>query len=594
MDQSAKVDLETMRHSAAHVLAQAVLKFYPEAKLGIGPATDEGFYYDFDFPSPVSEEDLEKIEKEMLDIIKRDLPITNSHKERKGVIDRYESLEQIYKLDLLNDIPDEELSFYTTGKDEFIDLCRGPHIESTGQIGALKLLRLAGAYWKGDEKNKMLTRIYGTAFHKQDQLDDYLAKVELSKERDHRKIGKELGLFTFSDVVGKGLPLWTPKGSIVRRELERYIVDLETSYDYLHVYTPDIAKLDLYKKSGHYPYYKDSMYAPIDIDGDQFMLRPMSCPHHFELYLSQPRSYKELPMRIAELAKLYRYEQSGELSGLMRVRGFCLSDAHIICANDEQAKEEARAVLDLIDEVASTFGLKMGDNYRFRLSLGDRSNTEKYYKDDKAWDIAEQYLREILQERDADFYEAEAEAAFYGPKIDVQMKNVLGKEDTAFTVQYDFVMPKRFNLKYMDADGKEKEAVVVHRSAIGAFERVIAFLIENYGGAFPTWLSPEQVRILPISDKHLEYAQQLLEEMKEQGIRVSIDDRSEKLGYKIRDAEINKVPYLFVIGDKEVETGTVAVRVRGKKDQGLHKSDQLIEKIVDEILNKDLIPSAGD
>lgn len=584
--------IELMRHSASHVLAQAILKFYPDTKLGIGPATEDGFYYDFEFSEVVSIEDLEKIENEMKDIIKRDLPFTRSYKERKGVIDRYEGLEQVYKLDLLNDIPDEELSMYVTGDDEFIDLCRGPHVESTGQIGAVKLLRLAGAYWRGDEKNKMLTRIYGTAFETEEELADYLERVEKAKERDHRKLGKELGLFTFSDVVGKGLPLWTPKGSVIRRELENFIVDLEIKHGYLHVYTPDIAKLDLYIKSGHYPYYKDSMYAPIEIDDEQYMLRPMACPHHFELYLSQPRSYRELPMRIAELAKLYRYEQSGELTGLMRVRGFCLSDAHIICADPEQAKSEAGSVLDLIVIVSETFGLKMGEDYTFRLSLGDRENEEKYYKDDKSWDIAENNLRDVLKEKGFDYFEAEGEAAFYGPKIDVQMKNVLGKEDTAFTVQYDFVMPKRFELKYTDNDGKEREGIVIHRSAIGAFERVIGYMIEHFGGAFPTWISPEQARILPVSDKHIEYAEQIEEEMKEKGIRVSIDDRNEKLGFKIRDAEVNKVPYVLVIGDKEVETGTVSARIRALKDQGLHKSEDMIEKIVEDIENKDITPSA--
>jgi threonyl-tRNA synthetase len=580
-----------MRHSASHVLAQAVLKFYPDAKLGIGPAVEDGFYYDFDFPEQVTVEDLQKIEDEMRNIIERDLVISQEMKDRQGIIERYESLEQVYKLDLLNDIEGEELSFFITGDNEFLDLCRGPHIESTKQIGVVKLLRIAGAYWRGDEKNKMLTRIYGTAFPTQEELDKYIDRLEQARERDHRKIGKELGLFTFSEVVGKGLPLWTPKGSIIRRELERYIVDLEVKYDYLHVYTPDIAKLDLYVKSGHYPYYKDSMYAPINIDDEEFMLRPMACPHHFELYLSQPRSYKELPMRIAELAKLYRYEQSGELSGLMRVRGFCLSDAHIVCADPQQAKDETASVLDLIVEVSDTFGLKMGEDYRFRLSLGDRDDEKKYYKDDKSWDTAEKNLRDVLEDKNLEYFEVEGEAAFYGPKIDVQMRNVLGKEDTAFTVQYDFVMPKRFELNYIDSDGKEQQGIVIHRSAIGAFERVIAFLIENFGGAFPTWLSPEQVRILPISDKHIEYANELKDRLKEKGVRVDVDDRSEKLGYKIRDAEVNKLPYVLVVGDKEVETGTVAIRVRGKKDQGLHKSDEFIDKIEKEIKNKDISPS---
>jgi len=387
-------------------------------------------------------------------------------------------------------------------------------------------------------------------------------------ERDHKKLGKELDLFTFSDSVGKGLPLFTPKGSVVRRELERFIVDEEIKREYLHVYTPDIAKLDLYKKSGHYPHYKDSMYAPIEIDGEQFMLRPMTCPHHFELYLRKPVSYRELPMRIAELAQLYRYEQSGEIMGLQRVRTFCLADAHIICASEEQAVDEISKALDLIEYITSVFGLTLDIDYRYRLSLGDRTNAEKYFKNDSAWEKGEDLLRKLMQTRGSKFEEAKDEAAFYGPKIDIQMKNVNGKEDTAFTVQYDFCMPERFDLSYIGEDGKHHRAFVVHRSSIGAIERIMAFLIEKYAGAFPLWLSPVQARVLPVSEKHVAYAKEVLNALKTANIRVDIDDANESLGKKIRCAKTEKIPYLLVVGDKEAESKNVSVDSRdyGKLD----------------------------
>jgi threonyl-tRNA synthetase len=391
----------------------------------------------------------------------------------------------------------------------------------------------------------------------------------VDKDRDHKKLGKELDLFAFSDSVGKGLPLFTPKGSIIRRELERFVVDEEIKRGYHHVYTPDIAKLDLYKKSGHYPHYKDSMYAPIEIDKEQFMLRPMTCPHHFELYLRKPVSYRELPMRIAELAKLYRYEQSGEIAGLERVRTFCLSDAHIICASEEQASEEITSALDLIEYMAGTFGLVQGEDYWYRLSLGDRADTEKYYKNDAAWDMGEDLLRKLLKKRGGKFIEAPNEAAFYGPKIDVQMKNVNGKENTAFTVQYDFVMPERFDLTYIGEDGDKHRAFVVHRSSIGAIERIMAFLIEKYAGAFPLWLSPVQVRVLPVSsEKHGGYAEEVLTELRSKNIRVDINSANESLGKKIREAKMDKIPYLLVVGDAEVAAKTVSIesRYKGKLD----------------------------
>ncbi len=393
--------------------------------------------------------------------------------------------------------------------------------------------------------------------------------------RDHRVIGKELGLFTFSDTVGKGLPLWTAKGAVLRRELERFITDEEIKRGYQHVVTPDIAKIDLYKKSGHYPYYKESMYAPIDIDGEEFMLRPMSCPHHFELYLSEPRSYRDLPLRIAELAKMYRYELSGTLSGLVRVRGFCLSDAHIICADRAQAEQEVAEVLDLIDHFAGIFGLRKGADYWYRLSLGDRTDSKKYYQDDAAWDEAEEVLRSVLKKRGEPFAEAKNEAAFYGPKIDVQMKDVRGLENTAFTVQYDFVMPKRFKLVYTDKDGTEKEAVVIHRSSVGALERLIAFLIEKYDGAFPLWLAPVQVKVLPVGEKFLPYARQIHEALRTAGIRSELDDSNETLGKKVRNAKVQKVPYWIVVGEKEEKENMLTLESRDGKKNTLTLSDAL-------------------
>ena len=405
-------------------------------------------------------------------------------------------------------------------------------------------------------------------------------------KNDHRVIGKELDLFTFSDVVGKGLPLYTEKGTAIRRELERFAVDEEIKRGYKHVFTPDIAKLDLYEKSGHYPYYKDSMYSPIDIDGEKFMLRPMTCPHHFELYLSKPRSYRDLPFRIAEMAKLYRYELSGVLTGIERTRSFCLSDAHIICADKNQAVEEIRGALDLISFAQDKFGLKKGKDYWYRLSLGDRKDEKKYYKDDKSWNEAENALRGVLKEQDVPFTEIPNEAAFYGPKIDIQMKDARGKEDTAFTVQYDFVMPKRFKLVYTGEDGKEQEAIVVHRSSIGSIERIMAFLIEKYEGNFPLWLSPVQVKVIPVRESHNEYAKKVFDSLIENGIRAEFDGSDENMGGKVRDAKNNKIPYWAVVGDKEIESGKVMLESRDNGSLGQIIPKEMIEKLLGEIEDK--------
>ncbi len=577
-------DINAIRHTLAHLLAHAAQDVFPGVQFGVGPTTEHGFYYDLDFTAAegsFSQEDLPRLEERMRELSRQELTMSSETVSRQEAKERFAN--QPYKLEIIESIAEEEVSIYTIG--DFTDICRGGHVHNTSEItpDAFRLTSVAGAYWRGDERNTMLTRIYGVAFHTQEELTDYLEWLEEARRRDHRTLGKQLGLFTFSETVGKGLPLWTAKGATLRRTLERFIVDEELRRGYEHVYTPDIAKIDLYQKSGHYPYYKDAMYAPVEIDDEQFILRPMSCPHHFELYQSEKRSYRELPKRIAELAKLYRYEQSGELSGLTRVRAFCLADAHIICADDEQVQEEISGALDLIDYVADALGLVLDEDYWYRLSLGDRSNTEKYYKDDAAWDTAEEGLRNVLQARTADFVEASDEAAFYGPKIDIQMRNVFGKEETAFTVQYDFVMPKRFNLVYTAKDGTEQQPIVVHRSSIGAIERIIAFLIEHYGGAFPVWLAPEQVRVLPISGGHLSYARQVAEQLEHNGVRVTVDDSDETIGKKIRNGETRKIPYLLIVGDDEASNETVSVRSRTEGDTGNVVLTSFIERIQPEV-----------
>lgn len=574
--------LNNLRHSCAHLLAAAIMKLYPDTKRTIGPSIENGFYFDFEFSQPISEEQFPEIEKTMHELSpswkgfeRHELSAGDAKKEYPNNPYKHELIEEFTQNGK------EKVTFYKSG--DYWDLCKGGHIEHPDkELKYFKLLSVAGAYWKGNEKNTMLTRIYGTCFPTQQELDAYMAQLEDAKMRDHKKLGKELGLFTFSETVGKGLPLWTPKGATIRRELERFVVDEELKRGYLHVNTPDIARLALYEKSGHYPYYKDSMYAPITIDEEQYMLRPMTCPHHFELYLSEKHSYRELPLRYAELAQLYRYEQSGELMGLLRVRTFCLADAHIVCRRS-QAETEINNVLDLIDSICSVLGLVMGKDYRYRLSLGDRSDDKKYFKDDASWDEAETILKNVLVKRNASFFEVPKEAAFYGPKIDIQMRNVNGKEDTAFTVQYDFVMPKRFALSYTNEEGKEEEPVVIHRSSIGAIERSIAFLIERYAGAFPIWLSPVQVSILPITDAQISYAKDIQEQMKQQGIRVTVDDRNERLQLKIREAQKEKIPYMLIVGKQEALDTTVSVRSRSKGKDGDNKEQMSVSEIIKKV-----------
>lgn len=568
--------IDTIRHSISHIMAHAVKNIFKDVKFAIGPTIENGFYYDFGLKNPLTPEDLPKIEKRMREILKQNLSFKRKLVSKNDAKKLFKN--QPYKLELIKDLDSKNATIYISG--DFTDLCKGPHIKSTKEINpdAFKLTKIAGAYWRGDEKNPMLQRIYGIAFNTKGELDAYLKQIEEAEKRDHRILGQKLDLFVFSDIVGKGLPLFTEKGSIIRRTLERFIVDEEIRRGYKHVYTPELAKVDLFKKSGHYPYYKNSMYPVMKVENEELILRPMACPHHFQLYLSKPRSYKELPFRIAELAKYFRYEKSGELTGLMRVRSFCLADAHIICTK-EQATDEINSVLDLIEYVAKTLGIEKNTDYRYRLSLGNKSDNKKYYKDDKAWIFAEKVLRDVLKTRKAPFFEAKDEAAFYGPKIDIQMKNFLGKEETAFTVQYDFVMPKRFDLTYTDKDGQKKEAIVIHRSSIGALERVMALLIEKYAGAFPFWLSPTQIRILSVSKNHVDFAKKIKKTFQNNNFRVEIDESDDTVGKKIREAEMQKIPYIIVIGDKEMNSDDLAVRSRGKKEIETINIHKFIENI---------------
>jgi threonyl-tRNA synthetase len=573
--------LEIARHSTAHIMAEAVKLIFPDVKFGIGPAIENGFYYDFGLSRPITPEDLPGIEEKMRELVKKGLVFKRESISKDDARKLFR--DQPYKMELIEDLPDGEITIYRSG--DFVDLCAGPHVTTTKEIHpeSFKLDRVAGAYWRGSEKNPMLQRVYGLAFGSRKELDEYIKFQEEIKKRDHRKIGKDLDLFVFSDLVGKGLPLFTEKGSVIRRELERFVVDEEIKRGYRHVYTPDLANIELYKTSGHYPYYKETMYPPMKVDDEELMLRPMTCPHHYQLYASKPRSYKELPFRIAELAKQFRYERSGELTGLIRVRSFCLADSHIICQK-EQAIDEILTVLDLIEYSANVLGLSEGR--RYRLSLGDRKDDHKYYKDDAAWDYAEDVLRQVLKHKNADFFEVSNEAAFYGPKIDIQMKNFAGKEDTAFTVQYDFVGAKRFKLQYRDKDGQEKEPIIIHRSSIGAIERTMAFLIEHYAGAFPVWLSPVQTVVIPIAERHNEYALKVAAELKAASIRVEINDTSERMNQRIRQAQLEKIPYMLVVGDKEMELGQVAPRLRTGEQLAPQSIDEFKSRILDIIRRK--------
>jgi threonyl-tRNA synthetase len=571
--------LYRLRHSAAHLLAQAVLELYPGTKLGIGPPIENGFYYDFDLPQPIGEEDLPRIEARMREIAARNLDIVRIETSREEARQLIEKIGQVpYKLELLDAIPEgETISFYQQG--DFIDLCRGPHVQNTGEIKHFKLLSIAGAYWRGDEHNKMLTRIYGTAFFTEEDLQDYLHRLEEAKRRDHRRLGRELGLFMISPEVGPGLPMLLPKGATIRRVLEEFILQEELKAGYQHVRTPEIANLNLYRTSGHYPYYKDSMYPPMVFEeGEELILRPMNCPHHFLIYKSEPRSYRDLPLRIAELGTVYRYEKSGELSGLIRVRCFTINDAHVFL-RPEQIKAEVQHNIELIQKVYKRLNLT---DFWYRLSLRDPDNKQKYIDDDSMWETAETALREALDELGLDYVAVQGEAAFYGPKLDVEVRDCLGREWTISTVQLDFLMAHRFDLEYTGEDGKPHRPVIIHRAPIGSFERMMGFLIEHYAGAFPLWLAPVQVAILPIADRHLEYARQVWERLRAAGYRAELDARRETLGYKIRYHQTQKVPYMLIVGDKEVETQQVAVRSREAGDLGQMHLDALLERLAAE------------
>ena len=568
-------------HTTSHIMAQAIKRLFPEVKLAIGPAIDEGFYYDFDTEKPFTDEDKEKIEQEMKKIIKEDLAIERFSLPKKEALELMK--DEPYKQELINDLKDgEEISFYKQG--EFTDLCAGPHLMSTGKVKSIKILNSSGAYWRGSEKNKMLQRIYAISFPKASLLEEHMHLLEEAKERDHRKIGKELKLFMTHKLVGSGLPMYLPKGATIRRTLERYIQDKEIALGYSHVYTPSLANVELYKTSGHWDHYKEDMFPAMELENESYVLRPMNCPHHMLIYKNELHSYKELPIKIGELAHDFRYENSGAVCGLERVRQMCQNDAHLFVRPD-QIKEEVGRVLNLIFEVyLKDFGFPR-ESFSFRLSLRDKNNKEKYIDNDAMWETAESQLRDILKELNIDFYEAEGEAAFYGPKIDIQIKTALNHDVTIPTCQLDFALPERFDLTYIGEDGKEHRPVVIHRAILGSSDRFISFLIEETKGAFPTWLAPVQVKLLPISDSQVEYCQKIKSELMKNKVRVELDDRNEKIGYKIREAQLEKVPYMLVIGDKEVEANTVSVRSRKEGDIGAIKVEEFISKIKYEIEN---------
>lgn len=573
--------LEIMRHSTAHLMAQAIKRVYKDQsiKLGIGPVIENGFYYDIDMEQAITPEDLPAIEKEMKKIVNENIEIVRKEVSREEAQRIYEEIQDPLKLELLEAIPEgEAVSIYEQG--EFFDLCRGVHLPSTGKIKEFKLLSVAGAYWRGDSKNKMLQRIYGTAFFKKADLDEHLRLLEEAKERDHRKLGKELSLFTTSQKVGQGLPLWLPKGATIRRIVERYIVDKEERLGYQHVYTPVLASVELYKTSGHWQHYQEDMFPIMEMDNEDLVLRPMNCPHHMMIYKNDIHSYRELPIRIAELGTMHRYEMSGALTGLQRVRGMTLNDAHIFVRPD-QIKDEFIRVVRLIEAVYKDFGI---ENYSFRLSYRDPEDKEKYFDDDTMWEKAQSMLKGAMDELGHDYYEAEGEAAFYGPKLDVQVRTALGKDETLSTVQLDFLLPERFDLNYVGEDGKQHRPVVIHRGVVSTMERFVAFLIEEYKGAFPTWLAPVQVQVIPVSPAiHLDYAKKVQEQLQDAGLRVEVDSRDEKIGYKIREAQIQKIPYMLVVGDNEIAETAVNVRKYGEQKSETIAFEQFVKQIQEEV-----------
>ncbi|WP_366247369.1 threonine--tRNA ligase [Terribacillus aidingensis] len=574
--------VEIMRHSAAHLLAQAVKRLYGKVQFGVGPVIENGFYYDMDLEASITPEDLPKIEKEMQRIVDANLPIVRKVVSRDEAKAMFSEIGDELKLELIDAIPeDQDVTIYEQG--EFFDLCRGIHVPSTGKIKVFKLLSISGAYWRGNSDNQMLQRIYGTAFEKKNELDHHLKMLEEAKERDHRKLGKELELFTVSQKVGQGLPLWLPKGATIRRTIERYIVDLEEKLGYDHVYTPVLGSVELYKTSGHWDHYKDDMFPPMEMDNEDLVLRPMNCPHHMMVYKNELHSYRSLPIRIAELGTMHRHEMSGALAGLQRVRAMTLNDAHIF-ARPDQLKDEFIRVVKLVQAVYKDFGI---DDYSFRLSYRDPEDKEKYVDNDAMWDKAQAMLKETMEDLELDYVEAEGEAAFYGPKLDVQVKTALGKDETLSTVQLDFHLPERFDLTYIGEDGKEHRPVVIHRGVVSTMERFVAFLIEEYKGAFPTWLAPVQAKIIPVSpEAHLAYARQVEDALRMEGIRVQVDERDEKMGYKIREAQVQKIPFQIVVGDQEVSDQAVNIRRYGEKQSDTKDLKAFVADIKEEVAQR--------
>jgi len=571
---------EVYWHSTAHLMAQAVKQLFPEAKLAIGPPIDDGFYYDFDIGRPFSPEDLERIEARMRELAAADERIERIEMPRDEVRRQFEAEGQAYKAELLEDIPDEHVGFYR--QDGFQDMCRGPHLPRTGLIKAVKLLSTSGAYWRGDEHRPMLQRIYGVSYPDKEQLDAHLQRMEEARRRDHRRIGRELSLFQLIPEVGPGLPLWLPKGATIRRIIERYIVDLEIASGYEHVYSQEIASSQLYKLSGHWDHYRENMYPPMQIDNEELVLRPMLCPHHIMIYKHSQHSYRDLPVRIAEVGKQYRYERSGVLTGLHRVRGMTLNDAHIFCRRD-QIKDEIQGVVRLIQRVYGDFRIT-GSWYR--LSLRDPADGVNFIPGDELWNLAEGELREALREIGLAFKEAKGEAAFYGPKIDVQVPTAAGKDETISTIQLDFQLPERFGLEFTGEDGAAHRPVMIHRAVTSSMERWVALLIEQCEGRFPLWLAPEQVRVLPIADRHADYAGQVKSRLTTAGLRAAIDGSNQRISYKIRQAQVEQVPYMVVVGDKEAAAGSVAVRSRSAGDLGPVPLDQFVERLSKEVASK--------
>ena len=578
-----KEGLDVYRHTASHVLAQAVKNIFPTSKLAIGPTIENGFYYDIEFKTPITQQDLPKIEKEMADIIKADFPIERIVYSKKDALKVFKNFDEQYKVELINDLPaGSVISCYKQG--DFMDLCRGPHLPSTGKIKAFKLTSVTGAYWRGDEKNKMLTRIYGTAFAKKSELEEYLTALEEAKKRDHNKLGRELGIFLTEDVIGQGLPILAPKGAKILQILERFVEDEEERRGFMITKTPYMAKSDLYKISGHWDHYRDKMFILGDENSPEAMaLRPMTCPFQYQIYRNGLKSYRDLPCRYSETAKLFRKEASGEMHGLIRVRQFTLSDGHIVCT-PEQIEDEFKRCLELSYYFLDCLGMR--EDVTFRFSKRGKANKEKYIDNDKAWNETESLMKKILDDIGIEYVEADDEAAFYGPKLDVQARNVYGKEDTIITIQLDFAAAHSFDMTYIDENGEKKYPFVIHRSSIGCYERTLAMLIEKYAGAFPLWISPIQVRVMSLTDRTADYAKEIVEKLLSNGLRAEVDVRSEKIGYKIREAQLEKIPYMIIVGDKEKEENQVAVRARKAGDLGAMSLEDLIAKLVEEDRSK--------